>query len=797
MDIADYSASTGAITVSLAGSSAPVFTVDDGSPETLYGIEVLIGSDHGDTLVVGALGAAGAAAIVLVDLGGGDDMIEIAAAGTSRIDGESGWLRLGDGGGFAYAGVERIEGGTDGSLVYGGAAEAHYVGGGGVNYLEGGGAGTVLESTSGDSWIVARDGATVISGAGNDLIEAQGTAPVTIVFGRGSGHDMLGSHFSGRMLSPAEPGGLPTLEQREALRDRLGDTILLDGLTSGDLELIWEWEDHLAPLDALGLHDPVTVRIGPAAIRITDTGETLHLGTLAGTWIDGEFCILLIGTSEWDLVLDFYDGEGAGYEAFTADYDLFGFGTSSRYSLLDLFAPETLISTPLDSAWSAAEGLLAALGTESGAIVGTQDGDYVIGTAGSDDMFGGSGDDVLEDGDGDDFVRGGFGMDVFAAGAGDDDLDGGDDMDFLDYGAATTSVTVDLAAGTASSSEFGSDRLASIEEVAGGSGDDSLAGTAGANRLIGGSGDDFLAGRGGDDAYVYSRSWQEGVGFVGDAGDDVIEDSGGTDRLELYWLNVDDVTVSLAPDDSYLLSFAGGGSVTIAGGALAANAIEEVAFGDAHWWSGEILTAMANPVVETLGTAGADAIDGTDGRRNRLVGLDGDDSLEGRGAPDLLEGGDGADLLAGLGGDDVLEGGAGADTLDGGDGRDTLHGGDGADLIIGGHNRDLLTGGGGADTFRFGHTDGGHGAFADRIADFTPGTDLIDLSQMDADPGQSGRQAFTFIGSAAFSGTPGEVRVETRDGDTWVLIDGHGGATASIEIAMTGTVSITGADFIL
>ena len=797
MAIADYSASGAGISAVLSGTTGAILVVEhEGGTDTPASPDGLIGSAHDDVLTVGALGGAAADEIASVDLGDGDDVIALDSAATVRVDGEGGRIGI-DGGGFAFDGVETIAGGDGALLVYGGGGAAHYIGGGGVNYLEGAGTGTILESTGGDSWFVASGGATVVSGAGDDLIHAEGAAPVTIVFGRGSGHDMLASHFGGREVGPADPGGLPWLEQREALRERLGDTIVLDGLVAADIELVWDWEEHEAPLYVLGLNDPVDIRIGPAAIRIVDTGETLHLGTLAGAWIDGDFAIVLIGYSDWDLVLDFRDGDGAGFEAFSADYDLFRIG-SAHYSLLDLFTPETLVSTPLDTAWSAAAGLLDRLGSEVGAIAGTHDSDYILaGTAGSDDIFGGSGDDFIADGDGDDFVRGGFGMDYFVAGAGDDDIDGGEGSDFLSYEEANSAVTADLGAGTASSAEFGTDRLASIEDVRGGAGDDVIAGSAGSNRLSGGSGDDVLTGRGGDDYYFYNRTWVEGIGDVGEAGDDLIEDSGGYDTLELYWIPVEDVSVSLAPDDSYLLSFAGGGSVTIAGGALAAGAIEEVWFADAHWWSGEILAAMANPVVEAFGTAGADTLEGSDGRRNRLVGLDGDDSLEGRGAPDLLEGGDGDDVLEGLEGDDDLEGGAGADSLNGDFGRDSLDGGDGDDVIVGGHNTDLLAGGAGADTFRFGYTDGGHGTFADRILDFTPGTDLIDLSEMDADFAQSGRQAFTFIGGAAFSGTAGEVRVETRGNDTWVMIDGWGGGTASIEIAMTGTLTITSADFVL
>ena len=43
----------------------------------------------------------------------------------------------------------------------------------------------------------------------------------------------------------------------------------------------------------------------------------------------------------------------------------------------------------------------------------------------------------------------------------------------------------------------------------------------------------------------------------------------------------------------------------------------------------------------------------------------------------------------------------------------------------------------------------------DQILDFTPGTDKIDLSRIDANSLVAGDQAFNWIGSNAFSGTAG------------------------------------------
>lgn len=160
--------------------------------------------------------------------------------------------------------------------------------------------------------------------------------------------------------------------------------------------------------------------------------------------------------------------------------------------------------------------------------------------------------------------------------------------------------------------------------------------------------------------------------------------------------------------------------------------------------------------------AGSDRFDGRGGSVSAAVyvGADGD-SLIGGGADDWLDGGTdaAADTIAGGGGDDSLIGGGGSDALRGGSGDDTLDGGDLSDLLFGGTGLDRLLGGASADTLRGGsgadEMSGGSGAdrfvFAaadeaagDRITDFVPGSDKIDLSAFMA--------GGTFIGAAGFSG---------------------------------------------
>ena len=75
--------------------------------------------------------------------------------------------------------------------------------------------------------------------------------------------------------------------------------------------------------------------------------------------------------------------------------------------------------------------------------------------------------------------------------------------------------------------------------------------------------------------------------------------------------------------------------------------------------------------------------------------------------------------------------------------------------------------------------------------------DLVDVSGWDANLNVAGNQAFTWIGSAAFSGTAGELRTYFDGVDTWVQGDINGDAVADFEIRFDGAVTLAGSDFVL
>lgn len=159
-----------------------------------------------------------------------------------------------------------------------------------------------------------------------------------------------------------------------------------------------------------------------------------------------------------------------------------------------------------------------------------------------------------------------------------------------------------------------------------------------------------------------------------------------------------------------------------------------------------------------------------------------------------LVGSSGNDRLIGGNFDDRLGGSAGNDRLVGFDGADTLAGGQGHDRIRGGADQDRLTGGAGADVFIFSPKDFGNATTPDTITDFEQGLDLISLDLV-LPHGLAIDPSLTFIGADAFSATAGELRAEQTGGTTRIEGDIDGDGLADIAVILTGTYTLTAADF--
>jgi Ca2+-binding RTX toxin-like protein len=231
-------------------------------------------------------------------------------------------------------------------------------------------------------------------------------------------------------------------------------------------------------------------------------------------------------------------------------------------------------------------------------FIGTAANNTRAGTAGNDIILGLGGDDTLTGNAGVDTVDGGIGNDrlVATVNDGNDTYIGGADVDTYDLSGTTANATVNLSAGSASSSQTGADTLTGIENVIGSTGNDTITDGAGAN---------LLDGRAGNDTFVMTAD---------NASDDV---RGGT--------GVDSVDYS-ALSANLTVTLNGGTAATVNGSGTAGN--------------NDVIASIVN----FTGGSGNDAITGDNGA-NRLNGGAGNDALFGGTGSDNLTGGLGADTF--------------------------------------------------------------------------------------------------------------------------------------------------------
>src|SRR3569833_2382279 len=130
--------------------------------------------------------------------------------------------------------------------------------------------------------------------------------------------------------------------------------------------------------------------------------------------------------------------------------------------------------------------------------------------------------------------------------------------------------------------------------------------------------------------------------------------------------------------------------------------------------------------------------------------------------------------------------------------NNVIVGNEGNNLLNGMGGVDTLTGGSGADTFVYATGDTGAGSGKrDLITDFVPGTDKIDLALIDGDVSTEALDSFRLLGAAAFDGSPAALHYwyDSPHGVTIVEGDVNGDSSADFGIELTGSLTLTSADF--
>jgi Ca2+-binding RTX toxin-like protein len=327
------------------------------------------------------------------------------------------------------------------------------------------------------------------------------------------------------------------------------------------------------------------------------------------------------------------------------------------------------------------------------------------------------------------------------------------------------------------------------DAIDGGEGNDTIFGGLGSDVLNGGAGADDMHGGSGNDLFV-----------VAAAGDSTIENAGGgTDTVRSYisWTLADNVE-RLEMRGSALNGIGNALNNTLVGNA--GNNVLNGGAGNDYIVGGAgddiFVVAAADWTIEAA-NGGTDTvrsyINWTLGANVERLELRGVGNLNGTG--NTLN-----NTLVGNAGNNSLNGDDGNDYIVGGAGNDTLTGGVGNDALIGGAGSDILNGGTGNDRFDFdlvAHSPAGPALRDSIVGGFSHGFDHIDLATIDSNTLVAGNQAFSFIGSAAFSGVAGQLRYTNYSGNVIIDADVNGDSAADMQILVAGTSFMTGTDFIV
>jgi len=376
-------------------------------------------------------------------------------------------------------------------------------------------------------------------------------------------------------------------------------------------------------------------------------------------------------------------------------------------------------------------------------VTANLDGLIGDGTAGENDtiatdverLTGGSGNDTLIGNDAANILSGGAGDDFMQGYALGDTFVGGSGIDTVSYAEKNTAVVANLdgVAGDGTVGEGDTVGL-DVENLVGGSGDDTLIGNANANVLTGGPGADIMNGAGGIDTVSYvdhSANVTANLdGLIGDGaagendiiGSDVENLIGGSGNDSLTGSNVANTLFGADGNDVLI---GGLGADIINGG----NGSDTVSYAEKTSAVSVYLDgATKSGTMTLLGVVNENDIVGAD--VENIVATAYNDTLVGNSSANTIDAGPGDDSLAGLLGDDIFNGGTGADTVTyaekttpviatiGGTGGtsvgsggaqetdtigsdiENLIGGSAGDTLIGDDKNNTLSGGGGDDTLQ-------------------------------------------------------------------------------------------------
>ncbi|XPV69995.1 MAG: hypothetical protein ACNI25_05315 [Halarcobacter sp.] len=684
IDIADYSSlAIESIDVDLTKTTQQV-NISDGSKDTLIDIEKIVGTKQDDNIS-----------------GDANNNIFEGNAGDDTLLGKEGDDTLRGG-----AGDDIINGGAGSDILDGGIGDDTFISSvnDGIDYIDGGADNDTVDYSLETSTVsVQLDGlntSTVyINGVANDQLD--NIENIT----SGSANDTL--------IGDSNNNTLKSNAGDDTLIGGAGDDYL-DGGNEADNSVGNDWVDY-SGATSTGVKVDLS-KTTSQNISATEGNDTIvHVEHVIGSSYDDT----LIGNDE-DNTLVGADGDdtlkgNGGDDSFeggngldTVDYS--GVVEKLNIDLKSLTPTEVAPGQGIDT-YDSIEG-----------VIGGSNDDTLAGTTSANVLGGSAGDDTLI----------GFG--------GDDTINGGDGKDTIDFSYSSNDIVLDLSNSSAQITTEGTLLVSNVENIQGGSGNDTLTGSSLQNTLFGGDGNDtlfgnadsnVLDGEAGTDTADYS-SISTGVGINANL------DSGTTDKVEYNLLSVDTlISIENIRGSKNSDEIIGDKTDNVD------NLFEGMASGDTINGGSGNDTIYGNNINNNI----SGGIDGDD----KLSGGTGDDSIYGQGGDDTLYGNDGNDILDGGIGNDKLSGGTGDDSIYGQGGDDTLYGNDGNDILDGGIGDDTLSGGTGDDSI-YGQSgdDTLIGNDGNDILDGGIGSDTVDYSYLDT---SSVGIDVNFVNSTATDGT--------------------------------------------
>jgi Ca2+-binding RTX toxin-like protein len=467
-DTATFAAAGAGITVSLESGLA---TGGAGS-DSLSGIEIVIGSDHDDTMLggtgndsfSGGLGNdsfAGGSGNDVIDGGGGTDCITYVSSASAVTVSLATGTATGEGT-DTLSSIEKVTGSVYNDKITGSSGNDALEGGGGNDTLTGGLGNDSLAGGDGDD-ILYGDSSSAITGTNGNLVNGLGGSAgfgensldrgddstndlvnITSIFGAGGityfgdSYTQLGVNTNGHVTfgstySTYNPGSLPmnsaSLPAVFAAFfndvDTGGGTVTATaGGNSTGSNLVWYDLDTTNGIftvtwDDVGYYPSHTDSLNAFQLQIYDRGDSGDFD-LVFRYEDINYTYNNIARAGWS------DGDGGGN-----NYELPASHSSSMLTI-DTDLGNTGIAGLWT--WSFRGGVLSSSGDAVSGSGGGSDG-------GDDSLSGGGGNDVLYGGAGNDSLDGGVGNDTLYGGNGNDTLLGGGGSDKL-YGEAGNDVLV-------------------------------------------------------------------------------------------------------------------------------------------------------------------------------------------------------------------------------------------------------------------------------------------------------------------------------------------------------------------